>query len=235
MRICFALFLIPCIFIFVNVHAVSAETWIENFNRGNLDSWTVIPQDHPVADRGNWQVKKGRLDVEIELPWGPGIFEYHTLKFTGFDLHAKQLNVKVNVLEAQNANVGILIGQYDQWGNMGRRTYKFLRGSSIWGPIEFPNQQPDVKYADLKEIEVNFDKGHFELLSEGKQILEFDEPNLPYVNCIGIRAYVWIKGPPVHFVLDDFIISGPSLRRADAQPVRPRGKAAVLWGELKRQ
>ncbi len=231
----YALFLILCMLIFTAVQAVSGEIWIENFNKGNLDSWTVVPQDHPVAERGNWQVKKGRLDVEIELPWGPGIFEYHTLKFTGFSLYAKQLNVKVSILETQNANVGILIGQYDQWGNMGRRTYKFLRSRSIWGPIEFPDQQPDVKYTDLKEIEIDFDKGHFKLLSEGKQILEFDESNLPYIDCIGIRAYIRIKGPPVHFVLDDFIISGPSLRRADAQPVHPRSKATVLWGELKRR
>ena len=114
-----------------------------------------------------------------------------------------------------------------------RRTYKVVQKGGIWGPIEFPGQQPQIGYDIEKVIEVDFDNGHFELLSEGEQILEFDEPNLPHINCLGIVAFA-SKPPLAHFVLDDFIISGPSIPSKGSLDVQPHGKVAVLWGELKR-
>ncbi|MCE2402983.1 hypothetical protein J4G08_19130 [Candidatus Poribacteria bacterium] len=141
--------------------------------------------------------------------------------------------MKVSVLETHNGKVGIFIGQYDNNGFVSRRTYKFFN-NWILGPIEFPDQQPDIEF-DINEIEIQFEKGHFQLLSEGKLILEFDEPNLPTIDCLGIIIFT-DQVRHASFQLDNFIISGPTVPAHGTLivRVRPKGKAAVLWGELKR-
>ena len=40
--------------------------------------------------------------------------------------------------------------------------------------------------------------------------------------------------PVVHSILDDFIITGPSIPSNGKLDVQSSGKTAVLWGELKR-
>jgi hypothetical protein len=214
-------------FIFANVHTVLAKTWIEDFNDGNLDAWKNI---HTFGT--TWQAEEGHLKALFELPVGPLIFRYKSsLEFTGFRLNAEQIRVKVSVLETHNGKVGIFIGQYDNNGFVSRRTYKFFN-NWILGPIEFPDQQPDTKF-DIKEIEIHFEKGHLQLLSEGKRILEFDEPNLPTIDCVGIIIFTH-QVRHASFQLDNFIISGPTVPAHGTLDVRPKGKAAVLWGELKR-
>ncbi len=214
------------------------DFWVEDFNDGHLDSWTE--SKHQMEEkRTTWQAKDGHLDVWIE-PWqAKALIQTYELEFTGFPIKAEKLRVKVNVLEAQNANVGLFIGQYDQWKGTHRRTYKILHGS-IWGPIdirgpiEFKGQNPDVDYDNLKDIEIVFDKGHFELLSEGEHILEFQEPNLPTIDCLGIVAYT-TEVPLAYFAMDNFIISDLVAPEEKSLNVRAEGKAAILWGELKRQ
>jgi hypothetical protein len=102
------------------------------------------------------------------------------------------------------------------------------------GPIEFKDQNPDVDYDNLKDIEIVFDKGHFELLSEGEHILEFQEPNLPTIDCLGIIAYT-TEVPLAYFAMDNFIISDLVAPEEKSLNVRAEGKTAVLWGELKKQ
>ena len=180
------------------------DFWVEDFNDGHLDSWTE--SKHQKEDkRVTWQAKDRHLDVWIQPYLNHALIQTYELEFTGFPIKAEKLRVKVNVLEAQNANVGLFIGQRTHTGNIFRRTYKILH-RSIWGAIEFPRQVPDVDYDNLKDIEIVFDKGHFELLSEGEHILEFQEPNLPTIDCLGIVAYT-TEVPLAYFAMDNFIIS----------------------------
>ena len=214
------------------------DFWVEDFNDGHLDSWTE--EKHQKEDkRVTWQAKDGHLDVWIQPYLNHALMQTYELEFTDFPIKAEKLRVKVNVLEAQNANVGLFIGQYDQWKGTHRRTYKILHGSiwgpiDIWGPIEFKDQNPDVDYDNLKDIEIVFDKGHFELLSEGEHILEFQEPNLPTIDCLGIIAYT-TEVPLAYFAMDNFIISDLVAPEEKSLNVRAEGKTAVLWGELKKQ
>ena len=111
----FALFLILCILIFVAGQMVSAETWVENFSDKNLDSWKTV-EDHFEtgirAPKAIWQTKNGSLDVWIDPPPTPGIFEYFPLEFIGFPIKAKDLNVKVKILATtRNDNIGIIMVQ----------------------------------------------------------------------------------------------------------------------------
>lgn len=206
------------------------DAWIEDFSDGHLDSWTEAK--HQAEDkRVTWQAKDGLLDVWIQPLLAKALIQTYELEFTGLPINAEKLRVKVDVLEAHNANVGLFIGQYDDGNNIFRRTYKILH-KSIWGPIEFRGQNPEGVYENLKDIEIVFDKGHFELLSEGEHILEFDEPNLPTIDCLGIIAYT-TEVPLAHFVMDNFIISDISAYEKKSLNVQAQGKAAVLWGELK--
>ena len=223
----YTLFLILCLLMCATVQVVSAETWIEDFSENELDSW----KGH--EDRchwGTWQVRDGYLNFQYNKPLGPLIFLYRCrIEFTGFPLQAKQLRVKLTVLETQDARVGIFIGQFKN-----ERTYKFFHNNkwlpnSIEVPKGVPNQKPNIVYNDLKDIEIVFDNGHFELLSEEKRILEFDEPNLLHIDYLGIITYTDQKRF-ANILVDNFIISAPTF-----YDVRPKGKATVVWGKLKQQ
>ncbi len=229
----YTLSLIFGMLLFTTIKVTEAKTWVENFNTGPLDSWAKVDDEN----RNTWIAKDGLLDVWIQ-PMHWAAIQHHDFKFTGFPINAEQFRVKVNILEVHNAFVGILIGQHDEQGRIYRRTYKFLH-RTIYGPIEFPAQDPDVDFDSLKEIEIDFDNGRFELLSDGKHILDFHDPNLPTVDCLGITAHIFKPAsgpfPLAHFVLDNFVISGPTVPARGTLNVRPKGKAAVLWGELKRK
>ena len=77
------------------------------------------------------------------------------------------------------------------WGGISDiYSYKFTEGS-IWGTCSIPTSTTEKSIcssAAEKEIEILFNKGDFQLLSEGKHIIDFHEPNLPTVDCLGIIA-----------------------------------------------
>lgn len=237
----YTLFLILCVLMFATVQVVSAKTWVEEFS-GNLDSWKEYDEhfDGGIwAPKTIWETKGGKLDVWIDPPPTPGIYERFPLEFIGFPIKAKELNVKVKILEASKASVGILIGQYDDRGGVFSQTIKFLHlpffGATIRRSprielLQLANKADNAPFP-LEEIEISFNNGHFKFLSRRKLLIEFDVPQLPIIDCIGIIAYVE-RGAGVigEFVLDDFEISGPTF-----YDVRPKGKAAVVWGELKRR
>ena len=207
------------------------DFWVEDFNDGHLDSWTE-DKHQKERKRVTWQAKDGHLNVWIQPQLNRALLQTYELEFTGLPIKAEKLNVKVDILEVHNANVGILIGQYDWFGDTYRRTYKILH-KSIWGALEL-GDVPDQNYENLKEIEIVFNEGHFELLSEGEHILEFDEPNLPYIDCLGIIAYTG-QVPLAHFVMDNFIISDMVPLQDKSLNINAKGKAALLWGELKQK
>ncbi len=206
--------------------------WVERFNNDKLESWTQ-PKHEAKEKRATWQPKNGLLDVWIQPIPSHALIQTYQLKFTDFPINTKELRVKVDVLETHNANVGILIGQYDADGRgTYHRTYKFLH-KSIWHAIDL-KEPPDIKFENLNDIEIVFNSGHFELLSEGKHILEFKEPNLPTIDCLGLIAYT-SEFPIAHFVMDDFIVSNSTAPLPGSLSVQAKDKAAVLWGELKKK
>ena len=225
MRSLYTLFLIIGLLIFVQGQMVSAEPWIEDFSDENLDSWII---KHPDPKLNTWQAKKGYLDYNFTFPIGKLFFRYtDILEFKGFPLNTERLNVRLTIIETFDSMVGIVIGQYTENNtNNWRGTYKFFQ-RSIWSPRDFPGQQPEIPFDIEKDFEIIFNKGHFQLKSERKHILEFHDLNLPTVNCLGIIAYVDQKRL-ASFQVDDLVISGPNIL-----DVHPKEKAAVLWGELK--
>ena len=238
----FVRLLILFMLIFATGRVVSAKTWIENFSKKSLDSWKEY-DDH--FDKGIWapktiwESKNGHLDVWIDPPPTPGIYERFPLEFIGFPIKTKELNVKIKILEASKASVGVLIGQYDSDGDVLSRTIKFLHLPFFGGAIRRSPRHDMVHVANkvdnppfpLEDIEISFYEGHFKFLSGRKLLIEFDIPQLPIIDCIGIIAYVE-RGAGVigEFVLDDFEISAPIFYDA-----HPKDKAAVLWGKLKQQ
>lgn len=205
------------------------DFWVEDFNDGHLDSWTEDIHQKK-RKRVTWEAKDGHLDVWIQPLLNRALLQSFELEFTGLPIKAEKLNVKVDVLEAHNANVGILIGQYDWFGGTYRSTYKILH-RSIWGGVGL-NDVPNQNYENLKEIEIVYDKGHFELRSEGVHILEFEEPNLNYIDCLGIIAYTG-EVPLAHFVMDNFIISDMVPHQEKSLNINAKGKAAISWAEIK--
>ncbi|RKU15753.1 hypothetical protein C6501_06215 [Candidatus Poribacteria bacterium] len=247
------LFLIICALIIVQGQMVSAETWVENFSDDNLDSWKEYDEHHDggiwAPKKVIWQTKNGKLDVWIDPPPTPGIFEIFPLEFVGFPIMAKELNVKVKILETSRFGIGILIGQYDERGGVIGDTFHFLNSSFIPlnktpfrnGVIQTPPlhtfeiteiaHQVDSDHLPLEEMEISFNNGHFKFLSKDDLLTEFKCPQMTKINCIGIIAYVERGAGAIgEFVLDDFILSAPTF-----YDVSPKSKAAVLWGELKRQ
>ena len=230
MKVLFTLFLVIIITVICfQGKIVFAGAWTDNFSSGNLDSWE-IPQDR--LGVSTWQVKNGHLDFRFSHPEGKLFIRYTCdLLFNGFPINHDRFRVKLTILDTHNSMVGIVIGKYttiNNRDNYWRSSYKFFQ-RSVWPPIDFPGQQPDMRLDIDKDIEIVFDKGHFELKSNGKHILEFEDTNIQTVDCLGIIAYVDQKRI-ASFQVDDFVISGPTIL-----DVRPKNKAAVLWGKLKQQ
>ena len=251
----FTLFLIIIItFLCVKVQTGSSETWVENFNGGNLDSWKEYDEHFGTgvwAPKTVWKTKTGMLDVWIDPPPSPGIFEIFPLEFVGFPINAKELNVKVKIFEINKNNIdniGILIGQHDERNGVISHTFHFLNGSFIAlnktpfrnGVIQTPPlhsfdileiaHQVDSEHFPLEEMEISFDNGHFKFISQDNLLTEFRVPQMTTIDCLGVIAYVERGAGHIgRFALDDFVISSPNFLN-----VRSKDKAAVLWGELKR-
>ena len=251
MKVLFTLFLIIFSMICIPGKMIMAETWIENFNGDNLENWKEYDEHFGTgiwAPKTVWQAKKGKLDVWIDPPPSPGIFEIFPIEFVGFPIKANELNVKVKILEETNHdNIGILIGQHDERNGVISHTFHFLNDSFIAlnktpfrnGIIQTPPlhsfdileiaHQVDSGHLPLDEMEISFNNGHFKFLSQKNLLTEFKVPQMTTVDCLGIIAYVMRGAGHIGtFALDDFVISSPNFLN-----VRPKGKTAVLWGELK--
>ena len=242
MKRTFSLYLILCILIFASIKAADAKTWVEDFNTKSLDSWTK----HDPENRSTWQPKDGLLDVWIQPPPPPGKPLIYALEFTGFHFEVEKLNVEVKLLKCRKAGVGIFIGQYDGRGNKLVGTITFLH-EDIWGLVIGVENVEQADFDLLREgnidnitpfspgvIGISFNKGALEVFTKGKSIFKYHNPQLPTINSIGILSVVSRgRGVVAHIVLDNFAISGPTVPAHGTLDVRPKGKAAVLWGELK--
>ena len=219
--------LICSLVIFCLLTDTYARTWGDDFNDGNLDGWA---EEHD--PNTTWQVKDGVLDVTAKS----GLRELrrtYELEFTVFPIEAERLRVRFTILDETEGSIGLLIGKQPDFGSLWRRSYKFTTGG-IWPPIVFPNRSPNIRYEINKNqnIEIAFDKGHFRLLSMGKQILEFKDDNFKTISLIAI-AVVTGEGRNFHAVLDNFVISGPTIPQGPPFPVDSGGKLAISWGQLK--
>ena len=226
--------LIFFVFILSTNKDIVAGTWTEDFNR-NLDSWTK--REHQ-RERVTWQIKTRRLYVETEvfcigrlnLDLELALATHYTLAFTSFPIDTDQLQVELSVILSENAYVAIFIGKQpeDEFVNVLRRTYQFT-DQFIGGPVDFPDKSPNIEdELELKKIKVAFDSGRFELFANDKEIV-FQDDNFLTINYLGIVVVPKMCTVESKMIVDDFIISGPSINL----DVQPKSKAAVLWGTLK--
>ena len=228
--------LIVCVFMLTANENIVAGTWIEDFNK-NLDSWTT--REHQ-RERVAWQIKVkrlfvqtepfciGRLNLDIEL----ALATHYTMAFTALPIDTDQLQVELSVILTDNAYVAIFLGKQpeDEFVNVLRRTYQFT-DQFIWGPVDFPNKSPKIEDGlELNKIKVAFNSGRFELFANAENIV-FQDDNFLTINYLGIAVVPKRCTVESKIIVDDFIISGPSIQ----QDVVPKDKAAILWGQLKRQ
>lgn len=236
MKQMYILFLIFCVIILSTNKDIVAGTWTEDFNR-TLDSWTK--REHQ-RERVTWQIKGrrlfvqteafciGRLNLDLEL----ALATHYTLAFTAFPINTDQLQVELSVINSENAYVAIFLGKQpeDEFINPLRRTCQFT-DQFIGGPVDFPSKSPKIENdLELRKIKVAFDSGRFELFTNDNNIV-FQDDNFPTINYLGIAVVPKMCTTESKMIVDDFIISGPSINL----DVQPKSKAAVLWGQLKRQ
>ncbi len=229
-----------CLILCVCIVDADGGVWVEDFNEASFKSWIKHDRDN----RSTWMPKDGHLDVWAQPPPPPGIYDKYALEFVGFQFDAETLDVQLKIIEVHNASVGILIGQYDGNGYIYGKTIAFLHRSTV-GPVIFkPNgfdlsleRKADVPIpAPLKAIEISFNKGDFEVFTRRKYIATYRVPQLKTVNFVGIASIVGLgRGVIAHFVLDDFVISAPTIPTHGTLNVHAKDKAAVVWGELKQR
>ena len=228
-----------CVLTLSLAKAIQAGMWTEDFKAAHLNSWTK--QEHQ-RERVIWQPKNGRLDVQaksfclgnLNLQGRLALKSHYTLAFTAFPIEADQLHIKLTVVRAKNANVGIFIGKQPEslFVNPLGSTYQFA-DHLIGGPLEMPIKHPHIELA-LKEIEVVFEQGVFELFSRGEKIVDFQDESFQTVNYLGIAVFLKRCALDATAVVDDFVISGPSIPNGRSWDVHSKNKAAVIWGALKR-
>lgn len=234
----YRLLLIFCVLICsTNIDAV-AGTWTEDFNQNRLNSWTK--REHQ-RERVTWQAKNGRLVVqtksfctdarpgEMRLP----LKTHYTLAFTDFPIETDELRVKMTGLRGVNSNMGIFLGKQPQdvLDNPLRQTYQFMN-HFIGAPLDLPIKRPFVEL-ELKEIEIAFKQGTFELFSQGEKIVDFQDDNFQTIAYIGIAVIIKRCVFDASAIANDFVISGPSIPNGGSWNVQSKDKAAVVWGALK--
>ncbi len=229
-----------CLLPFIYIEVADGGAWVEDFNDASLTSWIKHDRDN----RSTWMPKDGHLDVWVQPPPPPGIYDKYALAFDGFQFDTETLDVQLNIIEAHNASVGILIGQYDETGYIYDRTVAFLHTATIGGVIFKPKEFDIIKEqvadvpipAPLKAIEISFNKGDFEVFTKRKYIGTYRVPQLERVNFVGLISIVGLgRGVIAHFVLNDFVVSGPTVPAHGTLNVQAKDKAAVAWGALKQR
>ena len=222
----------------IPIGITDAATWVEDFNTPSLRSWVK----HDEQEKSTWQPEGGKLDVWVQPPPPPGLYDLYALQFVGFEFNVDELNVQLKFLEERNTSVGILLGQYDGTGEIYDSTIIFLHTDFHGKEFVLP-EKFDLNLKERNEflvpfppnvMEISFDRGDFEIFGEGNFSFKYNVRQLRTINCIGIASIVGL-GPGViaHFVLDDFVVSGPDVPRQGTLDVRPNDKVAILWGELK--
>ena len=236
----YGLLLIFYVLIFSTNRDTVAGTWVENFNENHFNAWTK--REHQ-RERVTWQRKNGRLYVQtkafchddMNLDGRFPLKTHYTLAFTAFPIETDKLKVKMTGLYSKNAFIGIFLGKQpiDVFDNPLRQTYQFTN-HFIGAPLDLPIKRPYIEL-DLKEVEIVFEQGTFELFSQGEKIVDFYDENFLTVTYLGVA--VIIKGClfDATAAADDFVISGPSLPHGGSWSVQSKDKAAVVWGALKRR
>ena len=100
--------------------------------------------------------------------------------------------------------------------------------------MDLPIKRPYIEL-DLKEIEIVFEQGVFELFSQGEKIVDFQDENFLTVTYLGIAVIIKGCGFDATAVASDFVISGPSIPNGGSWNVQSKDKVAVVWGALKRR
>lgn len=236
----YRLILLLCLLPFFIAGVTDAATWVEDFNNSSLSSWVK----HDQFEKSTWQPVEGKLDVWVQPPPPPGIFDLYALQFVGFEFDVDELNVQLNVLQARNTNVGILIGTNDWTREIYETTITFFHtdfhGKNVLIPEDFEILERDRNVIPIpvqpNTLEISFHRGDFEVLIDKVFYAKYHVPQLKTINCVGITSMVGLgRGVIAHFVLDDFVVSGPDVPEKGILNVRSKNKAAVLWGQLKQK
>ena len=232
------LLLIFSVLIFSANRDTVAGTWVENFNENHFNAWTK--REHQ-RERVTWQRKNGRLDVQtrafcnddMNLDGRFPLKTHYTLTFTAFPIETDKLNVKMTGLHSKNAYIGIFLGKQpiDVFDNPLRQTYQFTN-HFIGAPLGLPIKRPYIELY-LKEVEIVFEQGTFELFSQGEKIVDFQDENFLTVAYLGIAVIIKRCLFDASARADDFVISGPSIPNGGSWSVQSKDKVAVVWGALK--
>lgn len=216
------------------------KTWTEDFNAGHLNAWKKRELQR---ERVTWQAQNDRLHVRTKpfcngrLNVGNRLEEQtnYTLRFTALPINVEHIRVKLSVVSTHNANVGIFLGKdpQDEIIHPFEFAYQFA-DHTLGSPEKRPRTSaPRIALNNLDEIDVVFDRGHFYLFSNDEYIVDFKVDTLETIDLLGIAVFPKVCRQVADVVVDDFIISGPSIPDAVSLNVRAKGKAAVLWGKLK--
>ena len=215
------------------------KTWVENFNAGHLNSWK---RREVQRERVTWQIKNDRLYAQTK-PFCNGrvggrleVQTNYTFEFTALPINVTQLRVKLSILSTDNANVGIFLGKdpQDEVIHPFEQAYQFAN-HQLGSPEKLPNTSAPQIGLNLAEIDVVFDRGHFYLYSENEYIIDFKVSTLQRIDLLGIVVFPKVCGRVAEIVVDDFVISGPSIPRVNSLDIYPKDKVAVLWGKLKQR
>ena len=253
-RIPLTLFVLCVFFVWPQPPGSMAGTWTDNFNDGNLNGWTR-PSDG-VKDKhwdAIWQSKDEVLDVIIQpngrpMPkdWKHEVINIACdfLQLTAFPISASKLTVEATFF--QGSDIGIALGSPSPFPDRIGSLYVFTR-AFVWNTTLFPNGEgvdlplnPPIKGEILfgaievlpiippgQPMKVVFESGRFQVFSQGELLVEFVDEAYPKIELVGIYAQQLLDVHISRKTLDDFLISGPNLA------VRPRGKLATTWGDVK--
>jgi len=221
---------------FVSTSSVLAGMWRDDFEDGNLDGWEGVNQC--------WTIEKGECSGEKfdpnsgDIIWmGDAGWKDCTVRCKMKFVDARAPNGRAGIvfrhIGMDNSNLYAFLINADAktaWGA------KVLQGVGVMGPGISDVPLPFALSKDIwYELKIIVEGDNFEFYIDENPAGEFKDKSIP-----SGKVGLCIVNAHAHF--DDLIISGEGVgdggswdpaKHPEEKAVEPKGKLAMMWGEIK--
>ncbi|MCE2413854.1 hypothetical protein J4G07_07620 [Candidatus Poribacteria bacterium] len=213
--------------------SVFAETWHDDFDAEKPDAWRVVGND------SIWKISDGFLHAEVNRDWD---VQYELYQFIARPPPYRNFTITINDFGGDKTRFGFCVGRrFPDTPEEDPFFYVFFpdeirarrfdgKGSSHPFRTRL-SREPRTRWETdvLSKMELQFNAGHFVLLTDGKLRTAFQDANFDKIEILGFVmeginiANEWVGAAWA----DSFTISGLN--------VAPEIRLTLIWGRLKQR
>ena len=201
------------------------KTWIQ----GTPDLIGFVQGPHPTIEL--LQFKGPGTDENFDITIGQDEVIQRQIKNPGYE----EVTITVKDIGSKRGDLGIALGKRFAEDPRDQPSFYLFLTHTIyiarfdgWGGLSMKGFHRDMfwKTWALPSMELRFNRGHFQWFADGEKRADFEDPEFPAVEILGLVVIghgLWVG----YGWVDAFTISGPGLS------VSPQAKLATTWGQLK--